>query len=367
MRIAQITAVKEGLCGGIGRYVFNLAIAQKARGDNPIIVVPQSGGLTAACDEYGIPVVIETHLAGHPTETRKARDQTRKLIDDPAIDYLCSLFAKLDVEVIHCHTPSPGMQAIAAGNRIGIPCVYTHHVVAGVKFPDLQFAVIGAGRSVFERLKKDGFPEERLYYVPNGTKVMPCVGSGSPPPNLISVGRLELIKGFDIAILAIAELRRRHGLDYCPVFNVYGEGSWGEYLQEMVSVLRLDDKVRFHGAQQGILERCPATDILIVSSRTEAGPLVALEAMSRGMPIAAFRVGEMEELIPDQRYGYIAQNRSITALADAIESMLSDVRAGRFDPDLPISRHRELYTLEKMAERVDAIYKSLITRHAPVG
>jgi glycosyltransferase involved in cell wall biosynthesis len=102
--------------------------------------------------------------------------------------------------------------------------------------------------------------------------------------------------------------------------------------------------------------------VSILSLCTEAGSLVAVEAMSRGMPIVATPVGEIEEMIPDQRYGYIVRSGSILALADGIESMLSDVRAGRFDPDLPISRHRALYALDKLVERIDAIYKRLTTR-----
>ena len=161
----------------------------------------------------------------------------------------------------------------------------------------------------------------------------------------------------------MVELKRRLGVD-CPALNVYGAGKWEEYLKEMVSVLRLDDVVRFHGVHLGILERCPATDILIVSSRMEAGPMVAVEAMSRGMPIVAFRVGGIEEMIPDRRYGYVVEKKSIKALADGIDSMLSDVRAGRFDPDLQVSRHRALYTVDKMAERIDAVYECLTGRNS---
>jgi glycosyltransferase involved in cell wall biosynthesis len=352
MRIAQVVHVKDGLAAGIERHVFNLAIAQQERGDSPIVVVPEPGGLTAACDECGIPVAIEPHLSGRPA---------------PAIDYLCSRFTNLGVEVIHYHTPNVGLkEVVAASNKIGIPCVYTHHVDAVFKIPDLEFAVITVGRMNFERLKKNGFPEERLYYVPDGTKAAPRLTNGLPRPSLIAVGRLEFVKGFDIAILAMAELKRRHGLS-CPPLNIYGAGPMAGYLKEIVSVLCLDDTVRFHGVQLGILERCPATDILIVSSRAEAGPLTALEAMSRGLPIVSTRVGGIEEMLPDQRYGYIVQTESIIALADGIESMLSDVRAGRFDPDLPISRHRGLYSVEKMAERVDAVYKRLTIRNAPVG
>lgn len=370
MRIAHITDVKDGLAGGIERHVFELAAAQKNRGDRPVVVVPESGGLTASCDESGIPVAIEARPAGKPAA----------IIDD-----LCALFRNLGADVIHCHTPNAAAKALAVGNRMAIPCVYTLHVDKGginipnlgddsgtanlgdeFKIPSMEFAVIVVSKRLCERLKYYGFPEERLYHIPNGSKVVPRGPVGSPRPGLISVGRLDFVKGFDLAILAMAVLKQRFGSD-CPPLNIYGTGSLEGQLKEMVSVLSLHNTVQFHGVQLGILERCPATDILVVSSRIETGPLVAVEAMSRGMPIVATRVGEIEEMMPDQRYGHIVQPGSILALADGIESMLSDVRAGRFDPDLPISRHRALYALDKLAERVDAVYRRLLSRKCSVG
>lgn len=352
MRIAHVIDIPGSLGGGIKQHILNLAVTQKARGDSPIVVAPEPGGFTAACGERDIPVAIETCVGGG------------EMRDNLPIDILCALFTSLNVEVIHCHTPQSAVKAITAGNKIGIPCVYTNHVQKGFRrdtVDSLEFTVISVCRSAFEHLKKQGFPGERIFYVPNGTKAVPRVVSGSPPTNLIWVGRLESVKGPDIAILAMADLKRRRGTD-CPILNVYGTGSLEAYLKEMVSVLCLSDTVRFHGLHVGILERCPATDILVLSSRAETGPLVALEAMSRGMPIVATRVGEIEDMIPDRRYGYITLTESIRSLTDGIESMLSDVRAGRFDPDLPISRHRALYMIEKMAERIDAVYKRLLTK-----
>lgn len=362
MRIAQVTDVPDGLSGGIERHVFNLVGAQKARGDTPTVVVPAPGGLTAACEESGIPVAVEENLTKRRPAPQGPPVDTRSTTDD-----LCTLFADMGAEIIHCHDPK-ATSAIAAGNRLGIPCVYTHHVNGAFRpVQNLDVTVITVCRSTFETIKNDGgFPEEKLYCVPNGTRAMPRVTSGEPRPSLISVGRLEHAKGHEIAILAMAELKRRHGPG-CPPLNIYGAGSLEKYLKEMVSVLGLEDTVRLRGIRLGVLENCPATDILVISSIAETGPLVTLEAMSRGMPVVGTRVGEIAEMIPDQRYGYVVQARSIRALADGIESMLADLRAGRFDPELPIARHREFYTAEKMAEGVDAVYKCLVARDAPVG
>jgi glycosyltransferase involved in cell wall biosynthesis len=73
----------------------------------------------------------------------------------------------------------------------------------------------------------------------------------------------------------------------------------------MTAVLELNDVVRFHGFKLDVLEHCPNTDILVMSSRRETGPLVVLEAMSRGMPIVATAVGDVINMLPDRRYGRV--------------------------------------------------------------
>lgn len=376
MRIAHIVEV-DGLGGGVEQHVLTLSVAQKARGDDPMVVSQEAGSLTGACDEHGIPVAIEARLSGGATLHDRSANGERRGVKDKAstaggetrdvVDSLCKLFTASDVEVIHCHSSSAAVEAITAGNKIGVPCVYTNHVMRGFRYSSrLDFSVIGVCRSTLGQLRQQGYPEERLYHVPHGTKSIPRAATRPARPSLIWVGRLEQVKGPDIAVMAMADLKRRLGPD-CPVLNIYGAGSMDRYLKEMVSVLCLEDKIQFHGLHAGILERCPATDILIVSSHSESGPLVALEALSRGMPIVASRVGEIETMLPDQRYGYIAVTGSIASLADGIETMLSDVHAGRFDPDLPVLRHQELFTIEKMAEGVDAVYKSMATRSPQRG
>lgn len=45
-------------------------------------------------------------------------------------------------------------------------------------------------------------------------------------------------------------------------------------------------------------------------------------------------------MLPDRRYGRIVPVNSITALADAIDSMLADIASGQFDPDLLVKRQQ---------------------------
>lgn len=351
---------------GLEKYALNLAVAQKASGSDVMIITNRLGVLSEACHQHDIPVVVERGLNQFPA--------------DESIPALASQFSSFGANVIHCHTPSAVAQAIRAGNQLDIPCVFTFHVsgpdngkfgarnpVTTARNAGMRFTTICVAKDNFESLKKHGIPETELYYVPVGTTPAPREHAReaheSRHPNLIFVGSLDPRKGPELAILAMADLRRRRGPD-CPALNIYGNGEMEEHYREMVTVLQLNDIVRFCGFQANVLDWCPDSDILLMSSRSELAPLVVLEAMSRGMPIVASEVGDVPEMLPDQRYGRIVPVNSIVPLVDAVESLLDDIAAGRFDPSLVIERHRSLFTTQKMAERVEAVYKQVLAANS---
>jgi glycosyltransferase involved in cell wall biosynthesis len=371
MRIVHVLKSDETNIRGIERHVLSLAVAQKARGSSILAVIDRPGVFAQMCHQRGIAVAVmaqELRPGGLPAG----------LPAEKAMQGLAKQFRDFNAEVIHCHDLQPAAQAIPAGNRVQLPCILTLHDVRATvdrlkfaKSVGTRFKIIAVCRSDFEYLKKSGMPETDIYYVPNGTPsappTRPKAAFESHRPNLILVGELEPRKGIDVAILATAELRRRRGQD-CPTLNIYGHNRdklLYAYYEEMVELWGLRDIVRFCGVVPGILDRCPSSDILIVPSRSETGPLVVLEAMSRGMPIVATDVGEVAEMLPDPRYGRIIPMNSLVALADAIESLLSEIADGRFDPDLLIDRHRSFYTIERMAESIDVIYKEALLNKSP--
>jgi L-malate glycosyltransferase len=360
MKVAHVAHSADRGILGVETHILTLATAQKERGFSPMVITDRPGYLSEACDQRGIPMAVEQGL--------KLPASGQGVSPGRTIESLIAIFASFGADVIHCHTLPAASQAIVAADRIHIPCIYTHHLAAGglpmgaAQMLGLRFTIISVSKIGLEYLRKGGVPEKRLYYVPNGTKPVPAerpIERKSHRPDLILVGSMNYTKGVDIAILAIHELRMRRG-QACPILNIYGAGPREKYFKEMTALLDLDDIVLFHGVQAGILERCASTDILIVPSRDESGPVVVLEAMSRGMPIVVSEVGEATEMLPDPRYGRIIPVNSITALADAVESMLSDIANGQFDSELLIARHRALYTADKMAERIEPIYENAL-------
>jgi glycosyltransferase involved in cell wall biosynthesis len=346
---------------GPEKHVLYLAVAQKARGYNVMVITDRPGVFAEACRQHDIPVVIVSGL--------NPRDARFGYTVNEAIEEFIAKFKSFNAELIHCHTVPAASQAIVAGNRAGISCILTLHAadsgeaqLRGLRRAGMRVTVISPSQVQLESLNKMAHSGIDLYHAPNGTDAKALVDSEktqiSPHPSLIFVGSLKSRKGPDVAILAMVELRRRRGQG-CPVLNIYGDGHQSEYLREMVTVLDLNDTVNFHGFQFGILGSCE-TGLLVMPSRAENAPLVILEAMSRGMPIVASDVGEVASMLPDSRYGRLVRPDSILSLADAIDSLLSDIEDGQFDPRLVIERHRSLYSSEKMAERIEEIYEQVL-------
>jgi glycosyltransferase involved in cell wall biosynthesis len=372
MRILHATTSAETSTLGIERQVATLAVAQKASGSDVMIAIDRPGVFTESCRESGVWVTVCDQLRRPLANLAAATPEGAVALED-AVQGFIEFMEKFSPDIIHCHNLGAALVAIGAGNRVNIPCVFTGdgwQVSIDGWRRGLRFATLCLNAANFKVLLKSDIPDAYIYYVPNGTRAARPERERQPgaahTPSLMVVGELDPRKGIDVLILAMVQLRRRLGRA-CPVLNIYGDGARKAYLAEMAAVLGLDDVVIFHGFQPDVMENCPSDDILVMSSRGEAGPQVVLEAMSRGMPIVATDVGDVANMLPDRRYGRVVPWDSVMPLANAMESLLQDVADGRFDPDLVIERHRSEYSIEKLVERTEAVYSQLLNNSATTG
>ncbi len=143
------------------------------------------------------------------------------------------------------------------------------------------------------------------------------------------MGRLEVEKGHSILIDALAELHRR-GL---PLkLEIVGDGSRRPHLERRVRKLGLDSSVSFAGpiGQDELPDRYKAADIFCVPSLGEGGgPVVAMEAMSLGLPVVASNTMGIPELIEDGVTGLLSPPGLSGELADQIERLARGVALRR--------------------------------------
>jgi glycosyltransferase involved in cell wall biosynthesis len=88
-------------------------------------------------------------------------------------------------------------------------------------------------------------------------------------------------------------------------------------------------RVRFAGQQRSMTDRWREIGVLCMTSRHEGLPLAALEAMSHGVPVAAFAVGGLPDLIEHRKNGWLVNPGDLAGFARALEEWKEMDRDGR--------------------------------------
>jgi D-inositol-3-phosphate glycosyltransferase len=151
---------------------------------------------------------------------------------------------------------------------------------------------------------------------------------GLPPgPMMLFVGRIQPLKGADLAVRALAELADRRA----TLVIVGGpSGPEGETevvaLHALVAELGLEHRVRFVAPRphDHLADFYRAADVCVVPSRTESFGLVALEAAACGTPVVAANVGGLRYLVDHGVTGYLVDEREAHAYAALIDRVLSE-------------------------------------------
>jgi glycosyltransferase involved in cell wall biosynthesis len=139
---------------------------------------------------------------------------------------------------------------------------------------------------------------------------------------LVSVGSMsQPYKGFDVLIAALAQTRV-DGLDLR--LSLVGDGAYRAELERLAARLGVADRVDFLGqlaAGPQVRAALDAADLYVLPSRTEGLPRALVEAMARGLPCLASRVGGVPELLA--RDDLVAAG-DVAALSEAIAGVAAD-------------------------------------------
>lgn len=186
-----------------------------------------------------------------------------------------------------------------------------------------------------------------------------AIGLPHDVPMVLFVGRIQPLKGPDVAIRALRALDRP---DARLVIVGGASGSEGggelERVHQLVDELGLHDRVSFVPPQPHhiLSSYYRAADVVIVPSRSESFGLVALEAAACGVPVVASAVGGLQSLVDHGETGFLVAERDPRRFADAIARILDDPllaasmsvaaaeRASRYTWGFAAARLRRLYT-----------------------
>ncbi len=173
------------------------------------------------------------------------------------------------------------------------------------------------------------------------------------------VGRLAHVKGMDVFLNAANLILRE---SESTQFVIVGDGPERTNLERLARDLKIHNKVHFLGSRKDINEILPLFDVAVLSSRTEAFPMVLLEYMAAGKGIVATNVGSIPELIKNGENGFLIEKDDPVALAEKILCLLENKELATVMGERAKLIVREKFTIESSVRETEALLHELATK-----
>ena len=219
----------------------------------------------------------------------------------------------------------------------------------------------------------DGAKTERTFNIPNGISLkrfgpLRELRPENPPPVLCLIGRVVPIKDVKTFIRAM-----RRVLNRMPEAEGWIAGpededpGYAEECRNLAESLGVAERVKFLGFQK-VEELMPKIGLIILSSISEALPLVILEGYAAGVPTVSTDVGSCRQLIEgleeeDRAFGHSGAVVNIAdpqALADAALALLSNPAAWHTASRAGIARVERYYTDDLMFGHYRRVYETAL-------
>src|ERR671937_1976261 len=214
------------------------------------------------------------------------------------------------------------------------------------------------------QVEQVGIPVEKLVVIPYGLDDLPEPWGENPSETvrpdarvLLAVCRLELQKGVDVAVRALARVRER---EPAAELVVLGEGPDRGRLEALAKGLHVP--VHLLGRVPDVGAWLRRAELLVHPVRWEGFGLAVLEAMLAGLPVVASRVSSLPELVVDGETGVLVPPDDPDALTAGIETALAARdrlgAAGR-------RRAQETFSVARMADATHAVYEQVLSGSRP--
>ncbi|HEU5479986.1 MAG TPA: glycosyltransferase family 4 protein [Candidatus Tumulicola sp.] len=298
-----------------------------------------------------------------------------------AMGGLAMLTARFDANVAHFHYVNDSyIPLFAICRRLGLATVLTLH---GTDVNDADGnawarvdrllraadAVTTVSAALFRTIVARS-PEmaDKTAVVPNSVPVDITAAAeavpghrSEPAIDVLFLGNLRVVKGPDVLLEAMQLVSARIGN---VSVTIAGAGPLREQLMQRSRQIGIDHLVTFRGRVSreeavGLLCR---SRILVIPSRSEGAPLVALEAQMLGVPIVATNVGGIPESVTQDGSGMLCPPNDPTALASAVLQLLGDDALRRRLGAEGRQRAATLFSPERIASRYHEVYEQAVAR-----
>ncbi len=294
--------------------------------------------------------------------------------DVRAIGKLCKVIRNRNIDVIHTHGYKSDIIGLIVARRMGIACISTPHGLPGntgwkmgafIRIGSYSLRYFNCVSPLSEELmfdmKRFGVPETKTCFIRNGVDLTEI--------DDVLKTREEITKLHNTRIIGfIGQLIPRKGLaDLLTVFDslyskdaelalrLIGDGNQRAHLENIASSLQSRDAISFMGFRSERLQLLADMSLFVMTSSLEGIPRCLMEAMAAGVPVVAYDIPGVDQLVIHGETGMLAPLGDKAALQRCCQNVLEDqVLANKL-----IANGRRLVEEKYSAARMASEYENL--------
>jgi glycosyltransferase involved in cell wall biosynthesis len=166
---------------------------------------------------------------------------------------------------------------------------------------------------------------------------------------VLAIGRLEPVKGFDLLIESWVNVNKKllivgYGPEHSKLNSLIDKHGLGDFITITPSV-----------SKEGLIEYYQKASLLIVSSRREGGPRVALEALYLHIPVISTNVGHMSQILPQE---LLAEPDNLESLKSLIDNWIDR----SMSQESIFEYVAQEYSIDKASKKVLSVYEDLLSK-----
>jgi glycosyltransferase involved in cell wall biosynthesis len=246
------------------------------------------------------------------------------------VHWLVEVLDQSRADMVQLHTFGSQVTGTRAALKKKLPVIRTEHSTRVYDdptcWPFSRWSLARASRVVFisEHLRlvaeaKAGALLRGARVIRNGVDVARFSADGTSaaaPFTFVMVARLDARKGIDRAIRALEGVPEAR-------LSIVGDGAERGALEALVRERGLEGRVRFHGKLDDPRPIMAQAHAAVCSSRSEGLGIANLEAMAMGLPVVAFPVGGVPEIVRDGETGWVTREETEQALSASMRDAVS--------------------------------------------
>lgn len=222
-------------------------------------------------------------------------------------------------------------------------------------------------------VREEGAREDLVRVIPNGIDVTPFAQTAAGDlrerlklpqkgPVVGLVARFVPLKGIDVFLRAAARLRESRP---DAQFVLVGGGPELAAMHRLSQELGLEGSAHFLGDRDDVAEIESLFQVAVLSSRSEALPMVILEYMACAKPVVATNVGSVPEVVEEGVNGLLVRPDDPQALADKILYLLENPetssRMGKQGRRMATGR----FSVQRTVEQTATLFDQLVSGACP--